>query len=365
MVTMEAEPGTEFERMKHSYQRYISKKLSFIILFTATAVVAIGLEICLGKYEIGFFESYQVLFDHIRGITPQGDLGRMKDYVVWDLRFPRAIAGLTVGATLGACGAAMQSALKNPLADPYTTGISSGASLGAAIAIILGISIIPTVTGQWGIVTNAFVFSLIPAAVIVLVMKFKRAGPTSMILIGIAVMYVFSATTSLLMLTAEPDALAEVYIWNVGTLGKATWSNISFLIAAAISVILLLQLVAKKLNILVMSDEGATALGVNPRALRLYSLIIVSLTTSLVVSFTGTIGFVGLIAPHVVRMFIGSDNRYLLPASAAFGGAMLLCADCIAKEAGATGLPVGVITALIGGPLFLLLLMRQRRSAWK
>lgn len=355
---------TELEGMKRSYREYISKKVLFIAICALLAVVAIGLEISIGKYDIGFFESFQILYDHIQGNLPQDKIGLMKDYVVWELRFPRAIAGLAVGATLGVCGAAMQSALKNPLADPYTTGVSSGASLGAAVALVLGVCLVPSVTGEWAIVINAFVFSLIPAAVIIVVTMFKKVNPTTMILTGVSVMFIFTATTSLLMLTTSPDHLAEVYIWNVGTLGKASWYNFGFIIAAAIITVIALQFIAKRLNILAMSDEGSTSLGVNAKSLRLYSLIVVSLGTSLAVSFTGTIGFVGLIAPHVVRMFIGSDNRYLIPAAAAFGGILLLAADCIAKEAGPTGLPVGVITSLIGAPLFLLLLMRQRKSAW-
>ncbi|MDR2846019.1 MAG: iron ABC transporter permease [Candidatus Methanoplasma sp.] len=347
-----------------TYHRYISKKILFIAICIVLSVIAVGLEISFGQYNIGFFESYGILADHISGNIATGREGVTKDYVVWSMRLPRAIGGLAVGATLGVCGAAMQSALKNPLADPYTTGISSGASLGAAVSIILGICIIPTITGDISIVVNAFLFSLIPAGVIILVTKMRKVGSTSMIMTGIAVMYIFSATTSLLMFSANPDALAEVYIWTVGTLGRANWTNLPLLIVAAATSIVLLQTVAKKLNILVMSDENATSLGINAKHLRLFTLAIVSLGTSIVVSFTGTIGFVGLVAPHVVRIFIGSDNRYLIPASAAFGAVMLLFADCVAKEVGTTGLPVGVITALIGGPLFLILLMRQHKSIW-
>jgi ABC-type Fe3+-siderophore transport system permease subunit len=346
------------------YQRYISKKIMFIIVCVIIAIIAIGLEISFGQYNIGFFESYQILIDHITGNIAPGREGMMKDHVVWDMRLPRALGGLAVGATLGVCGAAMQSALKNPLADPYTTGISSGASLGAAVSIILGVCIIPTVTGDASIVINAFLFSLIPAGVIILVTKMRKVGSTSMIMTGIAIMYVFSATTSLLMFSANPDALAEVYIWTVGTLGRANWDNLPLLITAVAICIVMLQIVAKKLNILVMSDENASSLGINAKHLRLFTLAIVSLGTSIVVSFTGTIGFVGLVAPHMVRMFVGSDNKYLMPASAAFGAVLLLLADCVAKEVGTTGLPVGVITALIGGPLFLILLIRQNKSAW-
>ena len=314
-----------------------------------------------GKYGIGFIESYEVVLDHLMG-NPVAD--GMKDHIVWDLRLPRAIMGAFVGAGLAAGGAAMQSMMRNPLADPYTTGVSSGASLGAAIAIILGICVVPTLSGQAAIVINAFVFSTIPASIIVLISKYRRTTPTMIILSGISVMYIFSATTSMLMLIANPDDLAEVYTWNVGTLGKATWENLPLVAAIVCVGVTILELFARQLNVMTLGDKGASSLGVNANLSRLSCLVVISLVTAAVVSFTGTIGFVGLVAPHMVRIFIGSDNRYLIPASAAFGAAFLIIADCIAKEAGPTGLPVGVITALVGGPLFLFLLLRMRKSAW-
>lgn len=328
-------------------------------------MLAIGLQLSFGKYSIGFLESYGILIDHLKGIVPTEGVERMKHYVVWDLRLPRALAGLAVGAGLGMCGAVMQSSLKNPLADPYTTGIASGASLGASVAIILGLCIIPGIYGEGAIVVNAFAFALVPVILIISLSRFKKnITPAGMILIGIAVMYVFSATTTLLKITASEESLAEVYIWSVGTLGKAGWDNVWYMIAAAVAGIVVFQSLARRLNVLVMCDSGAVALGVDPKRVRLASLGVVSLVTAVLVSFTGTIGFVGLVAPHMVRMFIGSDNRYLIPASAAFGALMLLASDCVARNIAAVELPVGTITALIGGPLFLYLIIRQTRSAW-
>jgi iron complex transport system permease protein len=350
---------------KERYLRYISRKMTFVIICLTVSVLAIGLQLSFGKYSIGFFESYGILIDHLRGIIPVEGTARMKHYVVWELRTPRALAGLAVGAGLGMCGAVMQSSLKNPLADPYTTGIASGAGLGAAIAIVLGLCIIPGISGEGAIVVNAFVFSMIPVTMIITMSRLKRSvTPSGMILIGIAVMYIFTATTTLLKLTASEESLAEVYMWSVGTLGKAGWDNIWFMIAAALTGAVIFQLLARRLNVLVMCDSGAVTLGVDPRRTRLLALGAVSLVTAVLVSFTGTIGFVGLVAPHMVRMFIGSDNKYLIPASAAFGALMLLIADFVARNAASVELPVGTITALIGGPLFLYLIVRQTRSAW-
>ena len=351
--------------LKRSYRIYIARKVLFVIVCIAISLFAFGLELSTGAYEIGFFESYQTLIDHILGNVPADQIGVGKDHVVWDLRVPRAIGGLAVGAALGVCGAAMQSSMKNPLADPYTTGISSGASFGAALAIIMGFSLMSDALVETAIVINAFIFSLIPAFLIILISKFKHnVSPATMILIGISVMYFFTAATTFMKLTASEESLAEIYMWNVGTLGKASWNNMAILVSMSIIGIVTLMFFAKKLNILTTSDQNAVSLGVDAKKTRLIVLAIVSLVTAAMVAFTGTIGFVGLVCPHVARLFLGSDNKYLIPASAAFGAALLLCADCLAKNLG-SGLPVGTITAMVGGPMFLYLLMKQaKKYSW-
>lgn len=351
--------------LKAAYHNYLWRKVVFVIICIAVSMIAFGLELSTGAYEIGFLESYATLFDHILGNIPPEQIGVGKDHVVWDLRLPRAIGGLAVGAALGVCGAAMQSSMKNPLADPYTTGIASGASFGAALAIILGFSLVSDALMETAIVINAFIFSLIPAALIIVISKFKRnISPATMILIGISVMYFFTAATTFLKLTASEESLAEIYMWNVGTLGKASWGNIGILVVMSALGVVLMMYFARRLNILATSDKNAISLGVNAKQTRLIILAIVSLVTAAMVAFTGTIGFVGLVCPHVARLILGSDNKYLVPASAAFGAMLLLCADCLAKNVG-TGLPVGTITALVGGPLFLYMLLKQaKKYSW-
>ncbi len=347
------------------YRRYIGKKILFIAVCTVLSFVALGLGLSIGKYNIGFFESYAILWNHISGNLPTDEIGIMKDHVIWNLRFPRAIAGMAVGAGLAVCGTAMQSSMKNPLADPYTTGISSGASLGATLAIVSGFSLISGTTLQTSIVINAFAFSLIPALIMIVISTMKRGiSPASTILIGVAVMYVFSASTMLLKVTATEDTLADAYTWGVGTLGKASWGNILPMIVAALTGIIIFTAMANKLNILAMDDKNVAALGEHPKRLRTVMMLIVSVVTAILVSYTGTIGFVGLVVPHIVRIFIGSDNRYLVPASASFGALFLVCADSVAKEMTTTGLPVGIVTALIGGPMFFLILLRMGKKIW-
>jgi len=346
------------------YEMYVSKKVAFVVVCIVLAILAVGLEMTLGKANIGFIESYEILWNHLMGNIPTDPVGSNKDHIIWDLRVPRSLGTFMIGAVLAIAGTVMQSTLKNPLADPYTTGISSGAALGAIVWISLGICIIPGVLGYSAIVINAFVFSLVPTLAIMFVSKYKRATSTTMILTGLGVMYTFSAVTSLLMLLADPQDHKAAFTWNIGTVGAVNWDSLAFILPAFIIALVVMQANAKRINVLAMNDADAMAIGVDAKNLRIVFLLVVSITVALCVSFTGSIGFIGLLAPHIVRIFVGSDNRYLIPASAAFGGMLLLYADCVAKEVGATGVPVGIITAAIGGPLFLYIIIMHRKKIW-
>lgn len=341
-----------------SFDRYVWRKYLFIIICLVTTFAVAIYSLTIGAYEIGFFESFRVLIDHITG-----NIGNStKDTIIWDVRLPRILLGIVVGVGLACAGVVMQSVLKNPLADPYTTGISSGASFGATLAMTLGMS---AVVGSYAIVVNAFIFSLIPVSIIVLISGMKRVSPTTMILSGIAVMYIFNAFTTVMMLMADPDDLAAVYAWEVGTLGKATWDSIPISATVTIIGVFIMMFLSNKLNVLSMGDESAKTLGIDANKLRIMSLIVVSLVAASIVSFTGIIGFVGLVSPHAVRLFIGADNRFLIPASAAFGTALVLISDLIGRTIIAPAiLQVGVVTAFLGGPLFLYLLIKQKKEAW-
>ncbi len=344
------------------YRASSHRKVLIIIAIVAIALLAGLLEIAFGPYNIEFSEAYRVLIDHIRGVAPSNPLD---DYVVWQKSAPRGIAVVVVGAGLGVCGAAMQSALRNPLADPYMTGIASGANFGIALAMISGLFVLPFLGGEVGAISNAFIVSLIPAAAIIAVSGVRSgSNSTTMILVGIAVMYIFSAFTTMLKLAASEETFASVYTWSLGTLGSVTWSSLPYLIVATMAGIILLSMMSAKLNLLSCTEQIASSTGIDPKRTRLTVIAIVSLVTATLVCFTGTIGFVGLVAPHVMRIFLGSDNRYLIPASAACGALVLAASDCIAVEITATGLPVGVITSLIGGPLFIYILVRQHKKVW-
>lgn len=342
------------------YHHFSRLKFIFIAACIVIAFLAAGYALSIGEYNLSFIQTYELLWHHIIGDVPE-DMG-IQDYVVWKLRSPRVLGGLLAGAALAVGGVMMQGLLKNPLADTYTTGISSGASLGATLAICAGFTV---VAGQYSLVINAFIFSLIPMFVILSVSKLRNASVTTIIMAGIAIMYLFNAITSLLKIWAESAALSAVFEWSVGDLTGLKWEEVAVMASVVIPGIIILMFLSRKLNAMMMGDEQARSLGVNVETFRLICLLITSLVTASVVCFTGLIGFIGLVCPHIVRMFIGSDNRLLLPASAAFGAAFLLVCDIIGRVIIAPStLQVGIITSFIGGPMFLYLVIRQRRTGW-
>ena len=346
------------KRVLREYGHHVFKKYLFIILCALALVVVMGLSISVGPGNIGFFESFQIVIDHLNHNIDD----EVKDFIIWDVRVPPMIAGILGGAALAIAGATMQSTIKNPLADPYTTGISSGASFGATLAIVLGYNILGN---EYGIVVNAFFFSLIPMVAIMLIAATRKASPTTIILAGLAVMYLFNAMTTVIMLRADPNALAQAYTWQVGTLGLIVWDDLPIMFVFTIVGGVILVSLSSKINILNAGDESAKSLGINADVLRIICLLIVSLMAAAIVSFTGIIGFVGLICPHICRMFIGSDNRFLLPASAVFGAMFLILADLIGNNIILPStLQVGVVTAFLGSPVLIFLLVKLKREAW-
>lgn len=349
-----------YEDFKTGYRRASSRRHVFSIVAIVVAIAALFITLGLGVYKISIPDAVMVFFNHLFGTVTdlKGDL------YIWDIRLPRAIGALFVGAGLAIGGAVMQNVMHNPLADPYTVGVSSGAFLGAVLSMIGGFAILPFLPEYLSTIANAFVFSLIPVAVIILISRFKRLSPTAIILLGIAMMYVFSSITQYMMISSESEDLAEVYAWRVGSLDRITWENLPLIIGITTLLGAILGGLYRKLDVMYTGDNNAKTLGVNAPRMRIVTLTLISLMTAGIVSFTGTIGFIGLVGPHIARIFVGSKNKYLLPASATFGAVFMIVADSIAKISGVNGLPVGVISSMIGGPLFLYILIKQRRKVW-
>ncbi len=340
------------------YRKYTVRKWVFITICLIALIVMCGVSLTVGQYSIGFWESYEILIQHIAGNIHD----TLKDYIIWDLRLPKIVVGIIAGVGLSISGVSMQSILKNPLADPYTTGVSSGAGFGATLAIVMGASV---TADEYAVVLNAFIFALIPTIVILFVSRVKNSSPTTMIMAGIAIMFIFNALTTILKLWGDPNSLAAILEWQLGSIGGIEWKNVPIMLSVTVSGYVIIHIVSRKLNVLATGEESAKSLGVDVDRLKVVILALVALVAATIVCFTGLIGFVGLVSPHIVRIIIGSDNRYLVPASALFGAAILIAADIVGKTMVAPAvLPVGVITAFMGGPLFFWLIIRKRSEVW-
>jgi len=339
------------------YRAYKYAKGLMLLVVALLCIVAFGIDVGLGPYSIGFLEVYQAIIDRILDWNTDMPI---EMFIVWDLRLPRVITALLAGMGLAMAGAAMQSMMKNPLADPYTTGISSGAALGATLAITMGICI---VGGEFGTVINAFVFALIPAAFIILLSTYRKPSPAMIILSGISLMYIFNAVQSYLMIVADPNAASTVYNWTVGSLNSASWDSVPFIFAVTLVGGTLLVLMARVLNTMNSGDAYSKSIGINVNKARIIVLVTISLVAAGIVSFTGIIGFIGLVAPHIARIFVGSDNKILIPASGLMGAGLMLLADCVVQVVAET-MPIGIITSIIGGPIFMILILRQKKEVW-
>ena len=347
-------------KVEEEYKRFIGRKIVFIISLSFILVFLLGIGVTLGPIKYSVLEVYTTILH--RFFPNYFDVPELATTIIWNIRLPRILFGIVAGFGLAVAGCVLQGILRNPLASPYTLGIAHGAGFGAAIAIIFGAGF---VSGKYLIIGNAFIFALIPTFFIFGLARYKRATPETMILAGIAMMYLFSAAITLLQYFAEAEAVKAVVFWMIGDLGKAAWSKLlpmSIVLACCIPLVILK---AWDLNVMSAGDESAKSLGVNVERIRIFVLILASLLIAAIVCFTGAIGFIGLVAPHIARMVIGGDNRFLIPASGLVGAVMLVGADIVAMQIMAPViLPVGVITAFMGVPMFIYLIIRKRKEYW-
>jgi len=347
-------------KVEKEYKRFIGRKILFIVSLSFLIVLLLGIGVTLGPVKYSVLEVYSTILH--RFFPNYFEVPAIGTTIIWNIRLPRILFGMVAGFSLAIAGSVLQGILRNPLASPYTLGIAHGAGFGAALAIIFGAGFIG---GQYLIIGNAFVFSLIPTFFIYGIARYKRATPETMILGGIAMMYLFSAAITLVQFFGEAEAVRAVVFWMVGDLGKAAWSKLFPISLVLVCAIPLLILKSWDINVMGAGDESAKSLGVNVERVRVFTLILASLLISIIVCFTGAIGFIGLVAPHIARMVIGGDNRFLIPASGLVGAVLLVMADIVALQIIAPAiLPVGVVTAFMGVPLFIYLILRERREYW-
>lgn len=278
--------------------------------------------------------------------------------IVWEYRIPRTLAAVTVGILMTLAGLLMQASTLNPLADPYLTGMASGALLGVSVAVFLS----PALFGPYLIAIPAFVGAIGAMALVLAIAGAYRLDPVSVVLGGVAVSMVFHAIAMVLQITAG-EKMLDVIVWSMGTLSYASWTRAWMLTASAITSVPLVVLMYKRLNALVLGDEGALSLGVNPRGVRLIALVVSSLTTAIAVAMLGIIGFVGLVAPHLARLAMRSgDHLVIIPTSCAFGALLTLFGDILSRIIVMPGeLPLTPVMSLIGVPMLIYLMGRRWR----
>jgi iron complex transport system permease protein len=323
-------------------------------------VLAILMAVSIGAVEIPLPITAQVIGSRLlpAWVAPVADA--VQNQIIWDFRLPRVLLAVIVGAALAVSGTALQAVTRNPLSDPYIFGVSYGAAVGAVLVITLGAGTM----GGLSLSAAAFLGALLAMLLVyALAQQQGHATPMRLVLAGVALSYVLSAVTSYLVLrSATPGggAAASVLAWLAGSLGGAKWSYLGVPGAAVFLTTAYLLLQARPLNALLAGDETATGLGVNVERFRLQLFVMTSLLVGVVVAVSGAIGFVGLMIPHLVRMLVGSDHRRVLPTVALGGGLYLVLVDLVARTILAPQeLPVGIVTAALGGPFFLWLLRRR------
>jgi iron complex transport system permease protein len=343
--------STTAEAICRHYKTHAAYKALFVSLAAALLAAAVIGGLAVGASGLSPGEVVAALFR---------DTGRAHS-IVWALRLPRVLMAALVGLGLGMAGTVFQAILRNPLASPFTLGVGSGAGFGAVIVILFlggGFQV-------YRVAGGAFVCAGLSAGLILAVARMKRASSETMILTGIAQMFLFSSLTSLFQYMGTMEQVQEVVFWFFGSLAKAGWREIGIAGALILPPLPLLLRHAWDFNLLASGDDSAAALGVDVERLRVGGVVAGSLMTAGSICFTGVIGFVGLVAPHITRMVIGSDHRFLLPAAGLVGAVLVVTADTLGRTLWAPQvIPIGIVTSFIGVPFFFYLLMRRTREYW-
>lgn len=332
--------------------RHDTIKKRFVILALLAALVLMAvLSFALGRYPISPRELIGILFSRFLPVEPFWT--ERMETVFFNVRAPRIVLSMLVGCSLSAAGCAYQGIFQNPMASPDVLGATKGSAFGASLAIILGL-------GSRVTMLLAFSFGILTVALVWLVSsRAKGKRVVSLILAGIVVSSLFEAGTSYIKLVADPnEALPKITYWLMGSLSGARQEDVKFVLLPMLGGLVILFLLRWQLGVLTMGDEEARTMGVNAKVVRLVIILSATLITAAAVAVCGAIGWVGLVIPHLCRRLVGNDTRYLMPASMVMGALFLLGVDNISRNLYATELPIGILTALVGAPFFLYLMMK-------
>lgn len=335
-----------------AYSKSVRTKLFAIAVLAIMALAALLLDIATGPSSLSPLTVLQGVFDPSSLTTAQ-------QAIVWQVRLPYALMAMMVGAALALAGAEMQTVLNNPLASPFTLGVSSAASFGASLAIVLGLGS-SFIGADWLVPLNAFIFAFGSVLALQTLARMKGSGIESIVLFGIALVFAFNALTALVQFLSSAEALQQLVFWTMGSLSRATWSNVAALAVVLVAVTPFSLLSSRALTALRLGEDRAMSFGVDVKRLRFLSLLRVSLLSATAVAFVGAIGFIGLVGPHIARLLVGEDHRYFLPASILAGAVIMSLASAASKIiVPGVLMPVGIVTAVIGVPVFLLLIFRN------
>ncbi|MBB6099069.1 iron complex transport system permease protein [Deinobacterium chartae] len=331
---------------------------AFVILplaLLASLIIAVG----SGAVSISPLQVISILLAHL-GIPPLEAYESQQAAVLNAIRMPRVLLGMLVGASLAVSGAAMQGLFRNPLADPGLLGVSSGASLAAATSIVLGIHVF----GVFSLPVAAFIGSITSTVVLyLLAQEGGRLNVTTMLLAGIAVNALCGAGTGLFTYLATDEQLRTITFWQLGSLGGATWQTVTSAAPLMVLCLIGMPLMGSALNALLLGENNARHLGIAVDQIKWVIVALVALGVGASVAVSGMIGFVGLVVPHLVRLWLGPNHKTLLPASALLGATLLVLADLVARTVVIPSeLPIGIVTAIIGAPFFLYLLLQGRKA---
>ena len=337
--------------------KFVGRKIIFLIILPVLIFLITGISAALGSADITMWDAYSTILHKF--FPNHFGTSWLADVCVWHLRLPRIVWGIMAGFGLGIAGCAMQAILKNPLASPFTLGISAGAGFGVAVSMVLPFSLFG---GVYMVIGNSFLFAMLTSACILGLAKIRGGTSELLILAGIAMHYLFLAASELLGYLASGRVGGGM---GGDMLGVYEWEEMKIVFTLLIFCSLGLMMKSWGLNAMGAGDDTAKSLGVNAQLLRVIVMVVTSLLVAGVVTFVGIFGFIGLVGPHMARMIIGSDHRFLLPASGFLGSVLLIGADTVGRRIMAPiFLPVSTMTALLGVPFFLYLIIRSRREYW-
>lgn len=334
-----------------NHRRREKQRWFMLIIFALVCFILMVFDLATGPAMLSPMEVLRALFK-LEGVE------QMSLNIVHDMRLPKALMAVVAGMALGAGGAEIQTLLNNPMASPYTLGMAAAAGFGAALVIVFGTFGLPL---MFAMPLGAFSMTMLASGIMFLFASIRRFSSATLVLVGIALLFLFQSGSSMIQYMAAPEDSQRILFWLFGSLEKSKWDTlgISFIITA-VCVFLLLQS-AWQLTALRLGEERAASMGVNIRRLRLKVLVIIAVMTATVISFVGTIGFIGLVAPHVARILVGEDQRFFLPASMLCGAAFLSGAAVLSKIINPGAIfPIGIITSFIGVPFFFWIILSKR-----